>query len=339
MKRLTLALLAAAALGPACGGPNEFADAPPTGAEVAIPVPSANGGGQAGAGVANYGILGTPSEFYQLTWGVSVVINTDTVALLAMLHLIVAQTPTTQTTTSATWGPYTPGGLDPLTYRVQVSKDMPQHYLYSIDARPRASVSDADFLPMIGGEITRIQAGVGKGSMVLHYDNRRQLLPTVCEKGTITFLFDNTGSPVTNDVTASQFANNNPDNKLCLAETPYDASYHYDQTPDGAGDFIFNVQANVNSAAENKPALETVDMRSRWLANGAGRSDVKISGGDVTPALQAGGFQQTFVTGSQCWGTAFTTTYETSASAALNLIATDGDPNSCAFTSQELPNS
>jgi hypothetical protein len=339
MKRLTLALLAAAALGPACNEPNEFADAPPTGAEVAIPVPSASGKAAGGGGVANYGLLGATSEFYQLTWGVSVVINTDTVALLAMLHLIVAQTPTTQTTTSATWGPYTPGGLDPLTYRVQVSKDMPQHYIYSIDARPRASVSDADFLPMIDGEILRIKAGVGKGSMVLHYDNRRQLLPNVCEKGAITFLFDNTGSPVTNDVTASQFANNNPMNNLCLNETPYDASYHFDQTPDGAGNFIFNVQANVNKASDNKPALETVDMRSRWQADGAGRSDVKISGGDVTPALQAGGFKDTFVSGSQCWGTAFTTTYETSSPAALNLIATDGDPSSCVFTSQELPNS
>jgi hypothetical protein len=60
----------------------------------------------------------------------------------------------------------------------------------------------------------------------------------------------------------------------------------------------FDVTANVGGTALN----EDVTMRSRWLADGEGRGDFRIAGGDL-------GTQQAI--GSQCWNNLFRETYYT----------------------------
>src|SRR5207244_13436147 len=104
-------------------------------------------------------------------WGVSTDINLHALGTLALLHAIVEQHPTSRTATSRTWGPWTPGGLDPLTYRAVVERAGAGAYTYSIDARPRASTADQDFLPLLDGKITRgALARTGKGDLTLHFD-------------------------------------------------------------------------------------------------------------------------------------------------------------------------
>jgi hypothetical protein len=48
--------------------------------------------------------------------------------------------------------------------------------------------------------------------------------------------------------------------------------------------------------------------------------DERIAVANVAVDLQAGGFQQSFVSASQCWDATFQTVYETSAPAQLRLV-------------------
>jgi hypothetical protein len=75
-----------------------------------------------------------------------------------------------------------------------------------------------------------------------------------------------------------------------------DADYSFEATPGEGGEFSFGVDKNVDA----NPALERLTVMSRWQQGGAGRSDVKLSGGD----LGAGAF-----TVSECWDTNFISRY------------------------------
>lgn len=338
----TATVWALVAAGSGCAGTDEeFRKAVPTAEQVTIAVPAAarpSGQSLGGVGVTSSGLLGQPAEFYGLSVAVSAAVNASALAILGVLHLIVEQPPTSVDPHSRTWGPFTPGGLDPLTYRATVTRLDPSDFTYAIVARPRASQSEADYLPLLDGTLTRtLIEGRGRGTAVLHFDNGRALRPLQCEQGTIRYAFDNSGPTATLAVTLTRFANANPRGVGCLGETPHDGSYLHDRNLDGSGDFVFALQTNIHRADEHKPLLEDVTVRSRWLASGAGRADVKIAGGEVQADLVAARLGQDFVAASQCWGPAFTTTYESSTPEALHLIATAGNPSTCSFTSQQLP--
>jgi hypothetical protein len=98
-----------------------------------------------------------------------------------------------------------------------------------------------------------------------------------------------------------------------------DADYSFKATRGTGGEFSFGVDQNMDA----NPSLERLTVMSRWQQGGAGRSDVKLSGGD----LGAGAF-----TASECWDTNFIARYSTAAypgaPAGYGVEAED-----CAFTS------
>ena len=342
LRALSASLLAGAALSGCAALDDEYRQAIPTSQQVTIAVPQAGGGAGkssvGGVGELGQALVGSPSEYYLFTWTVSTAVNTSALALLALLHGIVEQHPTSQTANSRTWGPHPPGGLDPLTYRAVVTREAPGQYAFSIDARLRTSNDEADFQPLLDGGITLGSSPqTGKGHMTLHFDHARLLKPLACEQGTVSHVFDNTQPVATLDVAFDKFANANPRGIGCLGETPHDATYHYDRSGDGSGNFTFALATNVHKLGENKPALEDVSIRSRWLASGAGRADVKIAGGEVKTDLEALKLGQTSVIVSQCWDTGFVTAYETSTPEAIQLVKTAGDDKACAFPVMQLP--
>lgn len=340
---LCAALLAGSTLAGCTSLDDEYRGALPQSRQITIAVPErggAAGKASAGEGVGEIGqaLVGQLSEYYQFTYGVSTVVNASALALLGLLHAVVEQRPTSQTQNSRTWGPHTPGGLDPLTYRAVVTRVAPLEYTFAIEARARGSQSDADFLPLLDGEITLGGSpGTGKGNMSLHFDNGRALRPAQCEQGTVSYVFDDTQPLATLDVIFDRFANANPRGLGCGSETPHDATYHYDRGGDGSGSFVFALQTDVHKKSDGKPALEDVSIRSRWLASGAGRADVKVAGGEVKSDLEAAGAGQAAVILSQCWDTSFLTAYETSTPEAVKLVPTAGDPGACAFPVMQLP--
>ncbi|MSP61869.1 MAG: hypothetical protein EXR72_16355 [Myxococcales bacterium] len=339
-----LASSVAVAIGSGCGRgtDSEFVDAVPNAQAVTIAVPAGGmkaGTSEEGLGRSDEALLGTISEYYQITYGVSTGVNAAALGMIGLVHTIVHQPSTRATATSRTWGPWTPGGLDPLTYRVVVTKLAAGQFSFSIEGRARASKSDGDYLPFLDGMANRgLTAGTGKGTMTLHFDNARKLRPESCEQGTIAFAFDNTQAAATLDVMFHAFANRNPQNKLCKDETPTEAVYHYDRTEGGAGNFVFSFRSNIHKAIEAKPALEEVSIRSRWQATGEGRSDFRIGGTEVAADLAKAGLKETAVTASQCWDGSFKTVYETSAPSQVGLIATAGISDKCAFPAAIFPN-
>lgn len=81
----------------------------------------------------------------------------------------------------------------------------------------------------------------------------------------------------------------------------------------------------MSSDVPGTPALETLTLRSRWLGTGAGRTDARITGGDL------GSVQ---VTASECWSTAFGRVYYQDSN---NFSPPEGVESSCAFATQDLP--
>lgn len=336
-----LAGFLALGLGAGCGGEDaEFAAAPPTPAEIAVDVPGMRGppgaggasaSGGDGIGSSQQALLGATADLYNVTRSVSTELNNDARSILELLRNIMRQPASSRTADGRIWGPFTPGGLDPLTYQVTVTRQRPGVFRFAIDIRARGAQLASDFKPMLDGTVTRAALdGRGTGSFTIHFDNRRALSPETCEQGEVTFRFDDTQPAATVDVDFAGFGSQSAHNAQCRIEPPHDASYHYDRSPGGGGNFTFRLQTNVHRAEEGKPALEVWAVRSRWLASGSGRADVQISGGEVTGDLKAQGWRDPFVAGTQCWNNSFQTIYETSAPPKV-LFATAGDPAACAF--------
>ena len=102
---------------------------------------------------------------------------------------------------------------------------------------------------------------------------------------------------------------------------PASADYAYNEKADGGGDMVFDVNVNAGGTS----LLETLTLRSRWLATGAGRADARIAGGDLG---------QLQVTASECWDTSFGRVFYKDSN---NFAPTEGVESSCAFATQDLP--
>jgi hypothetical protein len=105
------------------------------------------------------------------------------------------------------------------------------------------------------------------------------------------------------------------------AGTPVDADYAYDEQADGGGAMVFDFQGDAGGGA----ALENASLHSRWMANGSGRADARITDGDLGTIV---------VTASECWGTTFGRSYYTD---SQNFAPTEGDAATCAFATADLP--
>jgi hypothetical protein len=127
----------------------------------------------------------------------------------------------------------------------------------------------------------------------------------------------------------------------CAGETPYDAHYVYTEAVDRSGSMDFSIQGNIHNANENKPALEVVAVRSRWLADGTGRSDMRISGGEVTTDLQhyLPNSNAQSVDVVECWDTSFVISHTDTTPDELEGVmdhAPSGDVALCPYAEAEF---
>jgi hypothetical protein len=68
-------------------------------------------------------------------------------------------------------------------------------------------------------------------------------------------------------------------------------------------------------------AAEDVHITSRWRADGAGRADITIAGGDLPETIE-------LVEAVECWGSDFTRVYY---SDSVNFAQAEGDATACAY--------
>ncbi len=324
--------LALSSAGLGCGRVGGLAGALPGDDAVSINVP---GSQRAQSSSTAQGLLGDTSEFYVHTYRISRFLNAHVVGLLAHLRAITNNRPTSTEGDVSTWGPHTPGGLEPLTYRLTATKVAEHKYTLNLEARPKASNAEEDFVTLLDGEVegSGQEDGRGKGVLSLHFDNARAINPTVRERGNIHVSFDATTEPRSVAVDFEQFAGAEED------AVPASATYRYNEAQDASGSFLFSVLANVHKASEAKPGLEKMTLKSRWVASGEGRGDVTVEGDEVAAQLLEAGLTAQSVQATECWGADFNVVFQDTLPAELaeHIRPTQGDAAACAVAQAEFP--
>ncbi|HVR60730.1 MAG TPA: hypothetical protein VMU50_02475 [Polyangia bacterium] len=254
-------------------------------------------------------LLGQQAEYYQLTRAVTAAVNTGTVSILALVKLITTFPPSHLAGDTAVWGPHTEP-LSPNTWRLTVTRVAPHQFQYQLDARAKTK-TDADFMTILSGTHTRAVTAsglpiehFGAGTFTLDWDKAAMLPEHDNNVGQATFTYSrpNLTDPVTIDV---DFKGVRDDKTGEI----HDALYKYAATPGMGGDFQYrSVQDFVPDPGNTGTAKETATIHSRWQETGAGRSDWKLSGGDVGA---------TDVTTNECWDDNFNSTWKTISYAPL----------------------
>ena len=296
--------------------------------QVQLNVPATNGG-QALS-------VGETSAFYEITRALSLDINSHVAWVFDIVEAIVALPPTSTEGNTAVWGPSEPEGLERLSHRFTVVDNGDGTFSYALDARLKGSTDDADFVTVFEGHATPGEDDKGTGDLTVHLGSRRALIDAPCDVvGDLQITYDAASEPRALDIVSSGVADE------CRGERPTDAHYLYTEAADASGTMDYAFRQNLHRLDEDKPLDEVFAVRSRWLGDGAGRSDVRISEGevpgDLAAALPNSGAVSVDVV--ECWDALFGLVYAgtTPAELADAMVHPEtGDSAQCSFASAEF---
>ncbi len=264
-----------------------------------------------GATAASARALGEQARFYSITRGVSVDLNLSAAAVLIMVRTIVAFPVTSVEGDTYIWGPWT-DALNPSEYRLSVSESAAGEYHWSLEGRRKADGVSAAYESVVAGLAIPGRPLQGQGTFTMDFDVAERLDPAGNSgQGRISIDYDLEASP--RSIVMDYERTETPPGGVAA-----DVTFHYEyrEAADGGGDFVFAVHGDLD---DNGSAWEDLDIRSRWLASGAGRSDVKVAGGDLKASV---------LTGVECWDTSFGRVFWTD---SLGWQPGEGDASSCAF--------
>ncbi|MBI4511836.1 MAG: hypothetical protein HY698_19535 [Deltaproteobacteria bacterium] len=268
-----------------------------------------------GVGSSTHAVLGQTAQFYAFTRLISGHLNLGAAFVLTLVHSVAHFPPTSVQGDTYIWGPWT-NALNPAEWRLTVRLNAQGSYEWSLEGRRKAG--GGSFEAVVAGVATPGTSHRGSGWFDMDFDKAEELDPVGNDaEGKIRVQYDLEASPVK---VIMDFANDMkmPDGSIA------DKTFHYvyAEAQDGSGDFEFSMYGDLD---DNGSAWENTDVKSRWLATGAGRSDFRVAGGDLGDQV---------LTGSECWGTSFGRSYWTD---SLGWHPTEGDPASCAFSDARLP--
>jgi hypothetical protein len=293
-----------------------FREGLPSRDTVAVNTPGVSSAGS----VQTLATEGQVSDLYKLTRGASAMVNGGTVFVLKMLEEITEHRPTSIDGDTAVWGPHT-GALARNTWKLSVTRTGDHTFTYALEGKAKTA-DDSAYVTVLSGTHTAAvnedgarRKHFGEGSFTVDWD-AASTLPERDDnagKGVFTYSREAPGAEASVVVKFIQVLDReHPGRRV-------DADYSFKATPGEGGELAFGVDQNMDANA----ALERLTVMSRWQPGGAGRSDVKLSGGD----LGAGAF-----TVSECWDTNFISRYYAAAfpgaPAGYGVEAED-----CAFTS------
>lgn len=302
----------------------DFKDGLPTMDTVTLSVPRSNSQGQgltaAGTDVRSYA-QGDVSGFYLITLGSVLLVNGTTAFTLAGLAAVASTEPSSVEGDTATFGPYTPSGSS-TTWRLTVTRTDSNRFTYDLSGKPKDS-PDSAYVPLMSGNHTvsvgddgRAQRGFGQGSFLVEWEHTTRLSNQPVKKGTAEFRYTRATptDTVRVEVDLREFQGDNP--------VPFTAQYRYAQVPGGEGSFSFAYDNNVHWFDPTRQALERLGIKSRWKSDGAGRADVRVSGGDMTVPG----------TLSECWDNRFRSTVLVRSD---NYESWGGEATGCAYTTPD----
>ena len=295
---------------------SEFATGVPRKSTVALAVPGSSAQALT-VESQGYALQGQTAEWYTTTRSVADTVNAGALAVGTLVKLVTDYPATSVTANSATWGPWQ-GPLDPVEWRVTVTRVAQHQYQYQFDGRDK-HVPTAAFVTILSGTHNpgldaqgKESEGFGSGAFILNWNARATLPQPDGNVGTASYTYSHVAPEQVTNIAAQfrQVKDDKQPGKLV------DVDYAFMQNPgaDGSMDFLYNGPADATSAG----GLGKV--KSRWLWSGAGRSDVSATATDSTLTY----------TVSECWDENYASVYK---SVPLSTSATDnyGSESSCAF--------
>jgi hypothetical protein len=297
-------LIAIAALGAAaCGNYSnedlEYMNAVPDRADLAADLP-ARSSALAPADEA---------ELARTTHQVTSVFNGMLDNILGLVDTIRSYQPTSRGPQSRTWGPAPADNQPGWRWRLVVTRADAQTFSYALEFQRDADPPDV-WLAFLGGSFAA-SSGLRRGVGDLHVDTgmlRANAFPFDADGAklqSIDVSYSTRDYPVSVVMDLVTF----PDPSV--PATTSSAHYEYSADAEGRGAMSFVLTGDLITG----PAVETLDVTSRWLPSGAGRADLTVRQGDGAGLHQA-----------ECWDNSFNATYNDKPwSAAEDL----GDPSAC----------
>ncbi|HEX7505397.1 MAG TPA: hypothetical protein VF550_01415 [Polyangia bacterium] len=301
---------------PKDGPGSEFATGVPRASTVAMAIPGSDAKALTVEG-SSYALMGQTADWYLTTRVVTGVVNGAAMTVGLLVRLVTEYPATSVTVDSAVWGPWQ-GPLDPIEWKVTITRLAPHQYAYKFEGRDKHDQTAAFVTVLSGTHSPGLDAqgnemeGFGAGSFTLDWNARATLPQPDNNVGTANYTYDHMDPAAVINITAKfrQVKDDKQPSKLV------DVDYAFVQNPgaDGSMDFLYNVPANATSPG----GLGKV--HSRWLWSGAGRSDVSVTTTDSTLTY----------TLSECWDTNYLSVYK---SVPLSTSTTDnyGSEASCVF--------
>ena len=319
---LSLSLAGACALS-ACNA-NPFAAVVPSRGQVRLNVPGAATEGSQAL------LAGANSDLHASTLNIANTVNGGVGFVFRLVDEITAQPPTeTDNETFAVWGPSEPRGLERNSFRFTVNK-VDDSFSYKLEARAKDQTAEEDFVIAFEGVAFPGADDKGHGSLDVHWGALRSLDDTQCLIGDLHVDYAADEEPRRLDVSFVEVADG------CRDETPTNATYQYLEAADASGQLDFAFRANLHKLEEQKPEQEIFAVRSRWLGDGRGRADVRLSEGEIAAdlALNIPGTAATSADIVECWDANFAVVFVDTNPDELEPHlghAQEGDVALCAF--------
>lgn len=283
-KTLLAAALALAACVPAETDPaQKFRDVLPKAEAVQVGTPQDEA--PAGALAVRRDALGDTamlqSEYAVMSYYLALSVNGGAGLMLGVLQFIVAHPPTTYDDTSATWGPWVDEQGNNF-WKLDVEK-VGEDYAYVLSAQNGETLGD--FVTVLSGVATPgADRDHGSGNFTIFFDAEELLfhgpLYVRDDFGQLTITYDNTQNV---SVTAVFTGGHKDDgDQDPTNDHVMDAAYSFQDAASGG---------ELQVAFADLTSDETVALRTRWSAGGAGRSDVHYTPPGGTPVYSA----------SECW--------------------------------------
>lgn len=255
--------------------------------------------------------LGDVASWYLATRDVTRLFNGGTAWVLIVIHTIVQFPVTSINGDTYTWGPWS-GALDPAEYKLDVRDVGDGTYAYQLSGRNKTTPG-ADFEVIIDGTADPRPGELrGNGRFLVDLEASKRVNPIDTDpndRGQIDVAYDLAARHLELGIMSTD----------ALGQ-PVLAEYAYNRALDGGGDMVFDIEGNAGGTALN----EHITLRSRWQADGAGRADARLAGGDLADGATA----------AECWDTTFRRVYYAD---SVDFAPTEGDVSACAFATADLP--